>query len=304
VSTLRKALVVLLPGCLLLASLSLGTGQLSSAATLSGDLPTARDAVANQLLLGFRPGLSERERDAIIAQRGGRLLQWFASSNTALIAVSSVAASASAVSAFAVDDAVLYAEPNARIYPARTPNDPRYPPSNPADPASGEWGLSKIAVPEAWETTTGSPNLADGSAKVVVGVVDSGVDSTHPDLKANIWSAPAGWNLNGCTAGSHGYRSDPSGTNCDLIDEFYHGTHVAGISGAVGDNGVGVVGVNWQASIMALRVFDASGDGDTAGAVAAIDYAVQAKARGVNLRVLNIDTDTDTGTKYAAPLSW
>lgn len=302
-STLRKALVVLLLGCLLLVSVPLGTGQSSSAATLSADTPTARDTVPNQLLLGFRPGLSERERDASIAQRGGHLLQWFASSNTALISLPAAGANASAVSAFAVDDAVLYAEPNARIYPARTPEDPRYPPANPSDSASGQWALSKIGAPEAWETTTGSPDQADGSSTVVVGVVDSGVDYTHPDLAANIWSAPAGWNLNGCPVGSHGYRSDPSGTDCNPIDEFYHGTHVAGIIGAVGNNGVGVAGVNWQTSIMALRVFDPSGNGDTAGAVAAIDYAVQAKKNyddnnpatiGANVRVLNISWTTPT----------
>ena len=177
-STLRKALVALLLGCLLLVSVPPGTGQSSSAATLSADVPTARGAVSNQLLLGFRPGLSERERNASIAQRGGRLLQWFASSNTALIALPAAGVRASAVSAFAVDDAVLYAEPNAPIYPALMPDDPRAPLPNPSDPASGQWALSKIAAPEAWETTTGGPNLADGSSKVVVGVVDSGVDYT------------------------------------------------------------------------------------------------------------------------------
>ena len=231
--------------------------------------------VTRQLLIGFAPGTTAAERAATVAARGGKIIRTFESIDALLIEVPTGRAAASD---FAADDTVRYAELNAPVYPARVPNDPDY--TN-----AGLWGLGKIGAPTAWDTATGGTG-------VVVGVVDSGIDYTHPDLAANVWTAPPGWDVAGCGAGTHGYRADPGTTNCDPIDQFGHGTHVAGTIGATGDDGRGMVGVDWRVTLMPLRFMAANGAGDTAGAIAAIDYAVQAKRRGVNVRVLNLSWTT------------
>ena len=129
----------------------------------------------------------------------------------------------------------------------------------------------------AWSVTTGSRNF-------IVGVVDTGVDYNHPDLAANIWNNPL-QDLAGCPAGSHGFNAI-TGT-CDPMDDHNHGSHTSGTIGAVGNNGTGVAGVNWATQIMGLKFLDASGSGSMANAVTVIDFAIQAKQAGQNVRVLS-----------------
>jgi len=161
----------------------------------------------------------------------------------------------------------------AEILPAALPNDPSF---------ALEWGLlntgqyaglpgNDIAATGAWEFTTGSRN-------VVVAVIDSGIDLTHPDLAANLWVNPGEIAGDGIDNDGNGFVDDVHGW--DFVDNdgvpqdgFGHGTHVAGIIGAVGNNGTGVTGVNWQVSIMALRVQDDRGVGFTSAVVAALRYA-------------------------------
>lgn len=169
------------------------------------------------------------------------------------------------------------------------------------------WGLGKISVPLAWGYSTGSSNT-------VMGILDTGVDYTHPDLSANMWSAPEALTITGlygsgspltCPSGSHGFAgvTDQGGQvtlTCDPAEvqsPFYgHGTRVSGIAGAVGNNGIGIVGVNWTASIMGLRmagnpnIINCPGGfcGYLSDALNAVEFAVQAKANyGVNVRVLS-----------------
>ena len=125
------------------------------------------------------------------------------------------------------EDAVLY------------PNDPS---------ADLCWGLEAIRAPEVWENTTGSRNI-------YAGVVDTGV-YRHPDLEANI-AAELGLNTN-TVSGEYDLRF----TSWD-VDLIGHGTHVAGTIGAVGNNGIGVAGVNWNVSIIPLRVFDNANSTET-----------------------------------------
>jgi subtilisin family serine protease len=113
-----------------------------------------------------------------------------------------------------------------------------------------------IDAPEAWATTT-------GSSSVIVAVIDTGIDYTHPDLAANIWTDPA--------TGYHGY--DYVNYDNDPMDDHGHGTHCAGTVGAVGNNGVGVAGVNWNVKIMAVKFLDSTGRGYTSDAISAIQYA-------------------------------
>ncbi len=143
-----------------------------------------------------------------------------------------------------------------------------------------------IDAPEAWSVTTGSPGI-------VVAVIDTGVDYTHPDLAANIWTNPREIPGNGVDDDGNGFVDDVHGynfarNNGDPMDDNGHGTHVAGTIAAVGDNGIGVTGVNWTSSIMALKFLDSRGSGTISNAVRAINYATMMQTRyGVNVHVTN-----------------
>jgi len=159
--------------------------------------------------------------------------------------------------------AVVYAEPDYYLEAVDTiPNDPSY---------SRLYGLERISAPAAWDTYTGAKN-------VVVGVIDTGVQYTHPDLAGNIWVNPGEIANNGIDDDNNGYIDDVYGwnfvsNNNRPLDDNGHGTHVAGTIGAVGNNGIGVVGVTWNTQIAALKFLDAGGGGYTSDAIRAINYA-------------------------------
>src|SRR4029077_12009694 len=130
-------------------------------------------------------------------------------------------------------------------------------------------------LPAAWTVTPGT-NAG------VVAIVDTGVQYSHPDLFTNMWNNPGG--IGGCPAGTHGFNVLTS--SCDPMDDdnVYngHGTHVAGIMGAVGNNAAGTVGVNWTTSIMAVKWVNSSGTGATSDLITAMDRVITAKQAGVN----------------------
>ncbi len=181
---------------------------------------------------------------------------------------------------------VEYAEPNYIVHKAAVPSDTNF---------NLQWGMrntgqtvngitgtagADINAAAAWDRHTG-----DGS--VVVAVVDTGIDYNHPDLAANIWSNPGEIAGNFIDDDGNGRVDDIRGwdfANNDAAplddDVDGHGSHVAGIIGAVGDNAAGVSGVNWNVRLMPLKVLDAAGFGDTADIIAAIDYAI---AKGANI---------------------
>ena len=160
--------------------------------------------------------------------------------------------------------------------------------------AKGTPGADDRAL-EAWALTT-------GSRSIVIGETDTGVDYTHPDLAANIWSNPGG--VGGCAAGTHGYNVLTHGCEPMDDDKAYggHGTHVAGIMGAVGNNGIGVAGMNWQTTILPAKWLNSSAWGETSGLIEALQWLVAAKQAGVNVRVVN-DSATFKGTAYSQALS-
>ena len=170
----------------------------------------------------------------------------------------------------AATSAVRSVEPDRVVTASATlPNDPSF---------SRLWGLNNAGqtggvsdadadAPEAWDVTT-------GSRSVVVAVVDTGIDTNHPDLAANIWRNPGETAGDGIDNDGNGFVDDVSGWNFvsntpNVFDDNSHGTHVAGTIGAVGNNGVGVTGMNWQVSIMALKFLNSSGSGTTSAAIAA-----------------------------------
>ena len=135
-------------------------------------------------------------------------------------------------------------------------------------------------LPRPWSVSTGSPD-------VVVAVIDTGVDTAHPDLAPNIWVNAGedcpGCRTNGVDDDGNGYVDDwrgwdfANGDN-DPTDDNGHGTHVAGAVAATGNNGLGVAGVTWSSRIMPLKFLGADGSGTTADAISAILYA---RAKGV-----------------------
>lgn len=163
--------------------------------------------------------------------------------------------------------------------PSGRPAIPALPsePSAAADPDLAKaWGIAKTSADKAWAIQKGSKN-------VVVAVIDTGVDYTHPDLAYNIWRKPSGMS-NGINIAGTNITGDVVGWdfvhNDNLpFDDNDHGTHCAGVIGAVGNDGKGISGINQRVSIMAVKFLSGSGSGDTASAVASIDYAVSRGAK-------------------------
>ncbi|MCA1593120.1 MAG: S8 family serine peptidase [Acidobacteria bacterium] len=140
-----------------------------------------------------------------------------------------------------------------------------------------------ISALAAWKKT-------HGSDKVVVAVLDSGVDYKHQDLSGNIWTRPA--NIPEYDDEDLGQVDDVHGFNAvdnarDPMDDNGHGTHCAGIIGAEGDNNEGIAGVNWKIEIMPLKFMSAGGFGTTKDAVEAINYVIDRKRAGVNVRIIS-----------------
>ena len=141
-------------------------------------------------------------------------------------------------------------------------NDPMY---------SSQWGLTNIKADKAWDATTGKRDI-------VIAVIDTGVDYTHPDLAANMWINTKEKPNSNVDNDGNGYAGDYYGYDfindrADPMDDNGHGTHVAGIIGAVGNNGIGIAGVDWNVRIMPLKFLRANGGGDTIAAIKAINYA-------------------------------
>lgn len=149
--------------------------------------------------------------------------------------------------------------------------------------ADGGKAGADISSLEAWKAT-------QGSDKVVVAVLDSGVDYTHVDLRSNMWLRPD--NVPQYVDDELGAFNDEHGFNGtdkldDPMDDNGHGTHCAGIIGAEGDNNEGIAGINWHVQIMPLKFLGKGGYGTTADAIKAINYAIDRKQHGVNIRVIN-----------------
>ena len=165
------------------------------------------------------------------------------------------------------------------------PNDPQFEQQWALNNVGQDGGKERADIDalKAWLKTR-------GSEKVVVAVLDTGVDYTHSDLVSNMWIRPdsvpeyADDEL-GTFDDVHGFDADTNAA--DPMDDNGHGTHCAGIIGAEGDNSVGIAGINWNVKIMPLKFLGRGGFGTTKNAIEAINYAIDRKKHGVNIRVIN-----------------
>ena len=166
------------------------------------------------------------------------------------------------------------AEPDYIVHADLTPNDPNFNSLYGLNNTGQTGGTSDadIDAPEAWNVDTGSGNA-------IVAIIDTGIDYTHPDLAANMWHNPGEIAGNGVDDDRNGliddvYGADYANNDGDPRDDNGHGSHVAGTIGAVGDNGVGVAGVNWHVQLMAVKFLAANGSGSISNAVKGLNYAV------------------------------
>lgn len=259
--------------------LGLGLVQVASAgdrvsfAGLQAEAVESTPHVAGELLIRFAEGMSEDEKKAMVAAKGAKIVHTFAGGQAALVRFNKVPKSlASASERFAdVANKVEAVGLNRVFRIAAQPDDPSY---------RQQYQHDKLESLKAWDITTGSKDI-------VVAVIDTGVDYTHPDLVENYWTNPGesgrdsdgnDKRTNGIDDDGNGYVDDFRGwdfvdNDNDPQDGNGHGTHCAGGIGAVGDNGVGVTGINWNVSIVGLKFLDRNGSGSEADAIRAIEYA-------------------------------
>jgi subtilase family serine protease/subtilisin family serine protease len=240
--------------------------------------------VADELLVRFKDRVPENAIAAAHARVRASVKKKFSIvKNLQLVKLPQNVSVKAAIELYRRNPDVLHAEPNYLVKADTVPNDPSF---------ASLWGLQNTGqtggTPGADIHATAAWDLSQGSSSVVVAVIDTGIDYTHPDLAANVWSNPLDCNGNGIDDDGNGYIDDCHGIDVvnidsDPMDDHNHGTHVSGTIGAVGNNGVGVVGVNWNVSIMACKFLSAAGSGSIAGAIECLQYVQMMKDRGVNI---------------------
>ena len=257
----------------------------------------------NELIIQFNPGATEGAKAAAMGDVSASkkehihtpVMAASGASGLDLVTLPQGWTVNSAITKLKNNPAIAYAEPNWIFTAQATSNDPYYTNGN-------LWGMYGDATSpanafgsqagEAWA----SGNV--GSSSVVVGIIDEGIDYTHPDLAANIWTNPGEIAGNGIDDDSDGYIDDIhgwdfanndntifDGTPSDSVDR--HGTHVAGTIGAVGGNGQGVAGVDWNVTMISAKFLGPTG-GYLSNAVKALDYLTNLKTKyGVNIVASN-----------------
>ena len=234
---------------------------LLSAAAVCCLFPAAASAAPGDVIVQLKAGASS---SAVLGSANAQLEDKLASRQLLI----DPAGSSSAAAAKLEDrNDVLWAEPDYTLRASATPNDPYW----------GQlWGIQRIGASSFWP-----------AASVVVAVVDTGVDYTHPDLTSQMWQNSAEIAGNGQDDDRNGIVDDVYGADFfsgdgNPMDESSHGTHVSGTIAGAANNSVGVAGVAPQAKIMAMRFLGPTGSGSTSGGIKAIDYAVAKGAKVIN----------------------
>jgi subtilisin family serine protease len=240
--------------------------------------PGSPPYVPGEVIIKFKNGATEQEREQVRSALGGAHLRGLGRIQAELRRLGTLTVE-EALTQYRGHPKVEYIEPNYILNAIETPNDARF----------GElYGLLNTGqtggTPGADIRATSAWDVSTGSSQVLIGVIDTGLDHTHPDLAANAWVNPGEIPGNGIDDDTNGYVDDIRGwdfvnNDNDPMDDHGHGTHVSGTIGAVGNNAIGVVGVCWNVKIMGLKFLNASGSGSTANAVLAVEYATQMGVR-------------------------
>ena len=253
-----RLLVLARVGCCFFLAQGFAAAHASIFPGPTGSIPAY---VEDQILIQPRPQTSSGALARFHSARQARVLRTFEGiGRLQIVSVPAGETVSGLIAKYQQSGLVEFAEPDYIGRVTAIPNDPYY--------ANGTlWGLNKIEAPQAWDTLTTASNI-------VVAVLDTGVRYTHEDLKSNMWV--------NATDGGHGWNA-LTGTN-DPGDEggTGHGTMVAGVLGAVGNNGKGVVGVAWRVQIMACKCFNSLGVGTISACLTCFDYARTNGARIIN----------------------
>jgi thermitase len=247
--------------------------------------------VPDQLLVKLGPG-TEGRAPAVLAAAGAEVLDTIPQLGLAVVRTAPRADLVAAAAGLAASPDVAWAEPNYVFSLDSAPNDPYY--------ASYQSSyLSRMEMPAAWEYTTGRP-------EVMIAVIDTGVDMSHPDLSTAIWTNPGETPANGIDDDHNGFIDDVHGwdfaDNDNLPDDSHgHGTHVAGIAAARINNGIGIAGMAGQATIMPVDVFK-GGIGTYDSLIRAIVYATDNGARVINMSLGA--TSYSRGEQAAVDYAW
>ena len=265
----------------------------------------SRSVGETELLVKFKPHVSATEIRKIAGRFNDRVEDKIETVRglTSIDDMDNADPDRSAAEYSAMSEFVEYAHPNYKIElerpeyrevrsdastvdaPVGAPNDPMF---------TDQWALANsgqnggkanadIAASKAWQKSR-------GSSEVVVAVLDTGVDYTHSDLAPNIWLRPD--NIPAYVDNELGTFNDRRGFNAadnlsDPMDDNGHGTHCAGVIGAKGNNEIGITGINWDVQIMPLKFLGRGGFGTTKDAIEAINYAVDRKKKGINVRIIS-----------------
>ena len=240
--------------------------------------------VPNQVIVKLKTGIKSTEARALQESIGASVIETTKELGLQLWSLPQMTTER-ALAQFTDNPLIEYIEPNYIVSTTSVPNDPSF---------DQLWGINNTGqtggTPDADIDGLEAYDIASGEG-VVVGVIDTGVDYTHPDLVNNMWTNPGETPDNGIDDDGNGYVDDYYGydfvnEDSDPYDDYFHGTHVAGTIAAEGNNELGVIGVAPKAKIMALKFLDAWGYGDTFDAIQAIEYAIIMKRDyGVNIQL-------------------
>lgn len=253
--------------------------QSVSAQTPKGRNGNSERFVHDEILIKFSPGALSVRAGNSLRSNGADVVETLGRQGWRRVKIPPGLTPEKAMRRFEKLEGVEAVQPNYYYNLLVEPNDPQF-------NTSGLWGLAKISAPAAWDLSTGSQT-------VVVANIDTGIRYTHEDLAANMWTNPGEINSNGVDDDGNGFVDDYYGydffyNDSDPMDVNGHGTHTAGTIGARGNNGLGVVGVNWNVRIMAVKIYSLAGNDTTSAMlINAYNYVRMMKERGVNIRVTN-----------------
>jgi fibronectin type 3 domain-containing protein len=271
----------------------------SGLATIQDDTPVNSSHVDSEILVRCKDGVSQAEAGAILSGHGLKIAKSYTwMGNLFNVSLRPGLTVEAAIEALKAEPSIDYAEPNYIVEfdsacpTPCIPNDPEY---------ISQWGLANIQAEGAWAATQGSPD-------VVVAVLDSGIDYNHPDLAENIWVNPTEIPGNGIDDDGDGYIDDVYGFNAvtdtcsdtgclhpagDPLDDdtsvLGHGTRLAGIIGAVGNNDLGITGVNWHVKLMPIKIrYEPDRQSSVDLVLAGMDYLITKRYLGVNIPLAQV----------------